>query len=252
MKSIIIGSTAAKHWFPTWRNPKDLDVLSTEPISDRGIDAQCHPLAELIIDSSIDKTYADPNLLYTLKVSHAYWNIHWAKTMADIYEFQKRGCFLDQELHDALVKMWMGIHGNKKVNLNQTKDTFWDDGVRRKYDHEYLHELIAFHGRPLHESLHVDGHQIMMDRNKFFSLPFNLQCDAALEEILTIAVERKNLSVKSKKSERLHAFSKAHFILCTSAAKGWFAQFLVENHFHLKYVLRDRWYSQLDKALQLL
>jgi hypothetical protein len=250
---LIIGSTAAYHWYADWRRPIDLDVLTKSKVSGFGVvDGQWHEVAQDIIERSTDKVFADPSILHTLKVSHAYWDIHWKKTMYDIHQFQVRGAGFHQDLHDRLVKVWTGIHGAKKVNLNQTKDTFWKDNVKRKYDHEWLHTLVAFHSTPLHERLHVSGHPIMMDKGAFFDLPLSLQLDTALEEILVLAIERGELGVQSSKVQRLVAFDKAHFTLCTSAAKGWFAQFLVQQAHTLKVTLREHWLQQLKTALQLL
>ena len=230
----IIGSTAAYHWFPDWRRPKDLDILTPATISGNQsgvcvVDAQWHELADDLIKASSDPVFLDPSLLYTLKASHAYWDIHWDKTMHDIWSFQQRGVDLDQGLHDRLVKMWAKVHGEKRVNLNQTVDIFWNDAVKRRYDHEWLHRQVKFYDHPLHESLHPEGSGVLIDKVKFFSLPFDLQLKVAMEEILTVAIERADLGVQSLQHERLAAVKRAHKKLCTTMAKGWFAQFCVIN-----------------------
>lgn len=257
MTWLMIGSVAAHHYFSDWRQPKDIDLLTPAKISGNHgdvcvVDAQWHELAEELIDLSANKVFADPWLLHTLKLSHAYWNIHWDKTMLDIHGFQRRGVPFDQPLHDRLVKMWEKVHGAKKVNLNQSKETFWKDGVKRRYDHEWVHTLVAFYDTPLHELLHVPNKPVWISKEKFFELETSLQLDAALEEILTFAIERGGLGVQSTKAQRLAAVHRAHFTLCTSATKGWFAQFLVQHAYELKITLRPRWYPQLDRALSLL
>lgn len=254
MRWIIIGSTAACHWYPDWRQPKDLDLLTPAKISGNHsefcvVDAQWHDLADELIARSTHKVFADPLLLHTLKVSHAYWDIHWDKTMFDIHMFQQKGAGFDQELHDRLVTMWTSVHGAKKVNMAQTVDTFWNDAVLRRYDHEWLHRQVAFHGAPLHERVRPDLTSTWVSRELFDALPFELQCDLALEEILTTAIERADLMLQSSKSERLSAVKRAHFLLCTSMTKGWFAQFLVQQAFHLRVTLRTRWYQQLNQVL---
>lgn len=226
---LIIGSTAARHWFPDWRAPKDLDVLTLTDQKVVGADAKSHPLVPLLIERSSDKTYADPTVLYTLKVSHAYWDIHWDKTMFDIWQFQRRGVMLDQDLHDQLVEMWRDIHGNKKVNLSKSADTFWRDAVKRRYDHEWLHEQVKFYDRPLHEGLHPDYSSILIDRTRFEALPFYLQLKTVMEEVLTVAIERADLGVECNMPQRLMAVKRAHKKLCISMTKGWFAQFCVVN-----------------------
>ena len=248
MNTIIIGSTAANHWFPDWRKAKDLDILSTGSMKVSGVDAQHHELAQMVIDQSSDKEFADPSVLYTLKVSHAYWDIHWDKTMYDIWQFQLRGCgIIKQDLHDSLVKMWTKVHGAKKVNLTQSKDKFWNDAVERRFDHEWLHDQVKFFDRPMHETLHPEHSKVLIDRRKFFGLSETDRLKAAMEEILTIAIERADLGSESKNGDRLRAVKYSHKKLCTTMSKGWFAQYLVEN---ACFLVGDRWWSgHLDKVL---
>lgn len=246
---MIIGSTAARHWFPDWREPKDLDVLTLEDMKVPGADAKSHRLVPLLIERSTNKTYADPTILYTLKVSHAYWDIHWDKTMYDIWQFQKRGCLLDDELHDRLVEMWTEVHGAKKVNMRQGVDTFWEDAVKRTHDHERLHEKVAFHGRPLHERVRKDPASVWVDQHLFNELPLHLKEDLVLEELLVTAIERFNLTAASTRVDVLRAVKNAHFKLVTSMTKGWFAKFVVLSSCELLYWQRERWYNHLDQVL---
>lgn len=251
---IIIGSTAAKHWFPDWREPKDLDLLTPTTVKTGDqrvlyIDAKWHRLAETLIERSSSRTFLDANLLFTLKVSHAYWNIHWDKTMYDIWQFQHRGCLLDLELHDELVKLWAEVHGAKQVNMRQGTDTFWDDAVKRRHDHEWLHQQVAFRGRPLHERVRPDPSSVWVDRALFNQLPLDLKYDLVLEELLVTAIERFNLSAASSRLDIMRAVKGAHFKLCTSMTKGWFAQFTVLSSYTLLSVQRDRWYNHLTTVL---
>lgn len=224
-------------------------MLCSTPFKLKGVDAQCHELAEYIIDRSADPAFADPIILYTLKVSHAYWDIHWDKTMYDIWQFQQRGwAILDQDLHDRLVQLWTKIHGPKKVNLGQSKDTFWHDAVKRRYNHEWLHERVKFYGRALHENLHPDHSDVLIDHQKFLNLSEFHQLQLAMEEVLTIAIERADLGIQSSKSDRLRAVKYAHKKLCTSMAKGWFAQFCVENA-HLLVGDRSYWFDHFNAVI---
>lgn len=257
MTWLIIGSVAARHHLPQWRAPKDIDLLTPAKITGSHgeicvVDSQWHYLAEELIEDSRDKVFADAWLLHTLKLSHSYWDIHWDKTLADIHTFKSLQVPFSQDLHDRLVAMWTTIHGAKSVNLNQGRDTFWQDAVPRRYDHEWLHELVKFGERPLHEGLHPQGREVWMDRDAFFDLPFDLRCKVALEEMLVVAIERGDLTVDSPKHERLMAVHAAHKKLCTTMAKGWFAQFTVQHAHELRSTMRPLWYNQLDRALQLL
>lgn len=254
-KWVIVGSVAARHWYPDWREPKDIDLLTPATIttSDQQtiyIDAQWHRLGETLLDRSLDRTFLDADLLFTLKVSHSYWPIHWDKTMYDIHQFQVRGCRLQQDLHDDLVRLWTEVHGAKRVNMAQSRDTFWQDAVVRRYDHEWLHEQVAFHGRPLHERVRRNPTSVWVSRDLFDDLPPDLQTDLILEEVLVTAIERFDLTVASTKVERLRAVTHAHRLLCTSMTKGWFAQQVVLSTYNLLVTQRPRWYNHLHHVLQ--
>lgn len=254
---LIIGSAATYHWFPTARKPADIDILTPAKITGSHskhciVDAQWHDAAEAIIASSTDPVFADPNVLLTLKVSHAYWDIHWDKTIFDVWFLQQRDAQILNGLHDILVPVWTKIHGEKKVNMAKTMDQFFNDGVQRVHDHEKLHELVALHGRPLHERIRPNPTTAWVSRELFFDLPMELRLHAALEEIMATAIERARLNKAAKNSDIMAAVKRAHFLLCTSMTKGWFARFLVEHSFELRHELRPMYMNKIRRALEAL
>ena len=127
MNWLIIGSTATYHWFPDARKPSDIDLLSKAKISGNVstecvVDSHWHDAAQLVIDKSKDKVFADPDLLFTLKVSHANWDIKWDKTMFDIHFLKQKGAKLDMEVWTALTKVWKTVHAKHKCNLKHNRN----------------------------------------------------------------------------------------------------------------------------------
>ncbi len=214
------------------------------------VDAQWHDQAQWLIDRNIDSTFMDKDLLYTLKVSHAHWNIHWDKTMVDIAFLQQRGCTLDEEAYSSLIVTWKQIHGSKKVNLNKPNDEFFADVVTRIFDHESLHSLVAFNGTPMNERIRPDLTRAWCDIELFNALSAEEKAQTALEEILVVAIERGKLTTASKLSDLLKAVKRSHFLLCTTMATGWFARYLIENHFNLIITRRAQWMSKLTTVLK--
>lgn len=252
---LIIGSVAARHWFPDARDPSDIDLLT--PLTFTGskrdiciVETQWHDVAQFIIDRNVDSVFADPNVLFTLKVSHAEWDIKWEKTMFDVKFFKDHGCQLDEELYAKLIPVWKEIHGKKRVNMAQSMETFFSDAVKREYNHEDLHELVAFHEHPLHEELRPDHGTAWCDRTKFEAMDFERQCEVALEEIMATAIERFSLTVESKTVPILQAVHKVYFKLCTSMTTGWFAKFLILNRYELLFERREKWMIHLKTSLQ--
>lgn len=103
MSSLIYGSTAAKYWWPEFREPRDFEQISTT-CPQEGNDFI--PAFKTIGGINTNDTYVDPNILYTIKVSHAAWDIKWVKTMKDIGFMQSKGCILLPHLFKALYADW--------------------------------------------------------------------------------------------------------------------------------------------------
>jgi hypothetical protein len=251
---IIIGSTALAHWFPDWnREPKDIDLLSDVTIKPGNgqfvVDAHWHEAAPLLIKASKNKTFLDPDLLLTLKVSHAPWDIKWGKTMFDIDFLYSKGLEVNEELHAELIKVWKRVHGPKKVNMTQTVDVFFNDCVPRLYDHEVVHEHVAFYDRPMHELLRPDPKTVWCSVERFNQLSFDDQCKTVLEEMMTVAIERANLTLKSSVIDYRRAIHNASFKLITSMTTGWFSRFIIRHHRHLLIERKELWVPQIKKAL---
>ena len=254
MKWLITGSVAQYHWFEDSRKPKDIDLLTPAKICGNDplvcvIDAKWHELADEIILRNNDPVFVDPNMLFTLKVSHAHWDIFWNKTMFDITFLKEKGCHIHEDLYHKLVKMWTGIHGEKRANLNVTVEEFFSDAVNRKYDHDFIHECVAFNDRPMHELIRPDLSKAWCSEELFNALSEEQRAQTALEEMMATAIERRNLDVRSSKLVRYAALLHAHKQLCTSMTKGWFARYLIINHHDLIHKRKSQWQNQLTIAL---
>lgn len=247
---LIIGSTAAYHWYPDSRAPRDLDLLTPASINAPGvIDAQWHDAAEEIIRINEDPVFVDPNTLFTLKVSHAHWDVKWYKTMYDVHFFQKKGCVLNMDLYRKLFKVWETVHGKKRVNMSKPMTEFFKDAVHREFNHEELHWLVAFYDRPMHEVLRPDHGTAWCSEEKFNALTHDDQARCALEEIMVVAIERFNLRAADAPSTKRAAVSQAFFKLVTSMTTGWFARFLILHRNELLFERKDEWMRVLNKAL---
>jgi hypothetical protein len=139
---------------------------------------------------------ATPAELYTIKISHAYWEINrsaanWNKHASDIIFLQRKGAKIIFSLHDELKPIWAERYDNRKrVSLDKTGKQFFSDAVDRTYDHDSLHESVAYHDRPLYERFLKDGSEVMSDWEKFWELSHELQTQAVREEIYATALER--------------------------------------------------------------
>ncbi len=247
-KQLIFGSTAMIYWFPDFNNkPKDLDIIfNTSVKAPKGIEYHWVDSFQYIFDNNIDCEYVDKDFLYTIKISHAAWDIWWDKTMYHINFMKERGCKLDYTLYNMLIKEWEILHGSKKrIKLKGKPETFFNTNVTRKIDHEQLHEIVKFYDKPIHYSIRKDINTVTPSKKLWDSLSYGDQIKCALEETYVFALERyidlpPNI-----------AFTKALKHLITHSTKGYFNLFLIDNFFTLIYFDKSRYlkfYKQIKEG----
>ncbi len=194
--------------------------------------------------------------LYTLKISHGYWNINntWQKHAADIVTMYKHGAQFIPELHDLLQPVWEEKHGGKrKINLGKEAADFFNDKVVRVYDHDSIHHAVTRHERPLFERILKDGHTVAVDKAKWDLLPYELQLEMVREEVYATAIERFVLPSNYTYSPG-RAYRWALMKTPTDFSKGWFAKFVLLNLHNLMtpdcdYVARFK--SQTERLILL-
>lgn len=225
---LIFGSTAIRHWFPDYeKEPKDLDYIAgnypDDYIKQEGIEVHVPETGafEYLIRYNKDKEYVDPDLLYTIMVSHMPWeskNGKWFKYLKDIIFLQNKGLKVNQTIRQAFQKEWELRFGNKShISLNKATEMFFKDGVRREYDHDWLHEHFKIGDVPAYTRALKEDDKPIMCSHKFMFLPYVQQLHCALEEMFVVAFER-NIPL-----------STAYKSLITKMTKGWFNTFMILN-----------------------
>lgn len=241
--TVIIGSAAAKHWFPDFpREPNDVDSFDRVPTGEAGnYDIFWHPLLMEWFDTFYVNhcRFATPDELYTIKVSHAYWELKngsWDKHIFDMLWLKNKGAVLLEDLHNTLYKVWEETHGKKKMDLSKEADEFFKDAVKRTYDHDSIHYSVAFEpGKPIYEKILKDGHSVDVDPKKLWVLPFDEQVKLFREEVAATALERLMIPNNYKFSAG-RAWHWALRRTITSLTKGKSARFIVENFEHFSKV----------------
>lgn len=256
---VLIGSTAAKHWYEDFRTPNDLDYHSDKEITFaqdfllagksavRDFDTTTAPWSTPVVrpDVFVDERLgqwdwghvAKPEELYTMKVSHAFWEIgdgqqgvrNWNKHMSDVIFYQRKGIKFERELYDILLPIWKDIHARKRTSLAQNKDNFFKDAVKRIYDHDSIHDSIAYGDHPLYEDILVPGEQVMVDSTKFFAMDYETQLRLVREEVYATALERI-LIPNNYGGSPSAAYSWALRRTITSLFKNEWALFVVLNY----------------------
>jgi len=228
MTTLVIGSHAMKMLGVGNRTPKDFDVFSDAP--GPAEDAFWHDSFRDWIGEGRSR-WATLDEIYTIKVSHAQWDLvnhTWEKHVYDIVQLKRAGAVLDLELHKLLYKVWEQEHGVKVMDLDQDKRDFFDDAVRRTYDHDSLHDSVAYGEHPVYTEVLKDGAEVDIDMKKMKALPLERFVDLIKEEIFVTALERivvpRNYVV-SPGAAYWWAFRRT----ATSLTKGWTARTIMDN-----------------------
>lgn len=236
MTTLIIGSMAAvqQHGVPLGRLPKDCDVYSDQGpdglTGDQDIFWDDRLYSWLGEDSGT--RFATLDELYTIKHSHAYWelpNRSWDKHMGDMLRLEEAGARLNDELHDLLYSIWVDKHGAKRVDLNMDKTEFFDDGVKRKYDHDSVHYSVAYGDHPLYEDFLKAPPSVAIDMARVWEAPEDKIINLFREEVYATALERIVIP-KDYRCSPMAAYRWALRRTITSLTKGRSAKFIVSNY----------------------
>jgi hypothetical protein len=229
MTCIVIGSTAIGRYIPGFREPKDLDMFSDDPkvmAEFPGKDIFWHPNFKAFWTDQFKM--ANLNELYTIKLSHAAWDVgSWTKHMDDLVQLRIHGAEVIEPLYDMLYGVWEETHGRKVVDLNKDKTEFFSDAVKRRYDHDSVHYSVAYGDRPLYEDFLAGT--VAMDMVAVWAAPEETQIRLFREEIYATALERIIIPSDYTESPR-GAYAWALKRTVTSLTKGRSSRFIAERY----------------------
>lgn len=200
-----------------------------------------HELGELIEGTALASkkvlgiTAVHPNVVYALKRSHAYLgdkqNPHFQKTRKDIGVLEAHGCAIPDELKAWFRKREKATYNYKVPSLERNKQNFFNvnEGVPYIYDHDSIHEAVAYHEHPAYTYFQRDGHSVAVDRNKWENLPEEVRLNSVLEESYVLALERM-LIPGNFKANPDKAFLIALQKVCTTIASGWWREYAWRNY----------------------
>lgn len=189
------------------------------------------------------------NNLYTLKLSHVFWNIHHDKTIADIIFMSRNGAKVNKPLFYKLKEHWKTVHGGKEfLSLDRSKEEFFDDYVPKVIDHDQIHVWVAkYENSPLYERCLKDGEEVLLDWNKFSTLSHEDKIHMMREEIMTIGIERWGIPKMFDIPSGV-CYSRAARLVLTNLMKGRFANFIA---FNLDEILNYRMTDEYFKVKKL-
>lgn len=114
-------------------------------------------------------------------------------------------------------------------NLMQSKEDFFDDAVAKKYEHDYLHELVAFYDKPLYTRMLRSQELAWCEKDKWLNFTHEDKVKCIAEETFVIALERFMIPNNWKHPSKL-AYMKALKKVCTTLCSGWFRDYAINYY----------------------
>lgn len=230
----LTGSRALGCWFADARKATgDWDYISPYdlPCADDIPDSW-----DVFIDSRLASwkwgPVANPDELYTMKISHSFWEINgprdWNKHASDIVFLSRKGTQFIRPLYEILLPIWKERYRAHPTNLNQSSEQFFSDAVNRKYDHDSVHVSIAYGDVPLYVSILREDSDVAVDNGKFWSMDHYTQIRLVREEIYATALERILIPAHYQGSPSA-AYHWALRRTATSLFKNEWALFILRN-----------------------
>lgn len=262
---MLIGSRAYAHWDSSFNlNPeKDWDLITdVAPISDDKIEIQRLDFLisgeflkfatnEVIVIGGIEYPVCSLRGLSALKLSHLSLDYRWIKHISFWHKYLKPHFNQDDwELVKRREKLTLIDANQKNPTLSMSNVDFFDDFVLKKYDHDYLHELVSFYDAPLYTRLKFSNKRDLAWCEKQlwdeFSHDDKLRC--ICEEASTIALERFLLPQKERYPNV--AYYKALQKVCTSLTSGWFREYAIWNWEELMQMSRTTLLQEITNNLK--
>lgn len=246
---MIIGSSAIKYWFPDFpREPKDYDIVAFDKYDKQDL-IRIHkgtPNLKLeVLENPIllnwfknvkgfIPQYCWKDELYTLKISHCFWELEngsWRKHIWDVQWLKEKGCKFIPELFYQLFNYWETIHGKRKAsNLNMSAEEFFDNVVGFPVEHDFLHTLLVQHdyfgnqNLPMYVKVLKDGEEVNVSEEKFNSLTEKEKFNLVFEEVAVMSLERYgNMYYKKAYDRMLKKFILNHCPI-------WEGIWIIQNH----------------------
>lgn len=240
MRNLLIGSRALNYWYPKVpiKDTTDWDVISDEPIEG----TEWHN-PNLLKNYAMERyatgirvgefNVVSPKGLFIVKRSHLWRDLSFGKHITHFHKYlnQVRGDLNtgDWVVYKERLLATQVQFPKQHPRLDVSVGEFFDDYVPKKYDHDYLHELLAYEAKPMYSRLQRDSSKAWCEKDLWESLTHTQKIQCCAEETQVIAVERFMVPSQWEFIPRL-AYMKSLEKVCTTLTSGWFRDFAIDNY----------------------
>lgn len=222
-----------------WEKYDDVDVTFLEDLYSEEILKSCMKYA---VDSKVDFTevhelsvlVAPLSALMIMKRSHLWRDLNWEKHITQYhFELLPRCSFVKPS--DFLVKERAKLTKEKypqpHPDLSKSNEEFFDDAVKKDFDHDWIHELVAYGKRPMFEKLKHKGGEdsAWCSKDLWDKLTHEERLKCVAEEAHVIACERF-LIPSNWTHNWWGAYMKAVKKVCTTLCSGYFRDYAIDYY----------------------
>ena len=248
MKNLLIGSQALQYWDRSFkvRSNSDWDIISKDKISDDNLSIEHHSFDSIGNDDLLNyasESYIEiagqkvhvvkPVGLTIVKRSHLWRDRSFEKHITQYHRHLKlyREYFTkkDIEVLNKRTKLTALAYPQSNPNLMQSVEDFFDDAVIKKYNHDYLHELIAYNDEPLYKKMQKCSSSVSCDVDLWYTFTHEHKVQCIAEEAYVISIERFLVPSDWQTPSKL-AFYKSVNKICTTLCSGWFRDYAIDNY----------------------
>lgn len=244
-KNLLIGSRALAYWDRNFelKGDRDWDV-----VTDRDLDwAECHSYDQLdnrsllayvsdlhtVYHNGTELHVVNPVGLSIVKRSHLWRDLGFQKHITQYHrhlaKYRSLYSSIDWSRLEDRTKLTMLGYPKTTPNLNQSVDSFFDDAVKKTYNHDWLHTLVAYESQPMYTRLQTDANWAWCKEDLWHGLS-QLQKDQCVsEESMVIAIERYLVPSQWRYPPKL-AYLKSLDRVCTTLCSGWFRDHAIDYY----------------------
>lgn len=250
---ILVGSRALAYWLnkpELVKDNSDWDLITERPMpSTNKCRIECHydlndadvshyTTSSTIILNGVVIPVCSLKGLMLIRRSHLHrpqkfqrnmWlfnQVNWPMMKLELDDF-------DKEFLKTRTRLTKEKFGDRVPSLNQTNEDFFDDYVTKHFDHDYVHEYVAYYDKPLYTRLKYDYDLAKCEKKLWNKLTFEDKIKCVLEECYVIGLERfivpKLLNKQSHQPFRFAVVSALNKV-CTTLTSGWFRDFAIDNY----------------------
>lgn len=245
MKPVLIGSRALEFWFPDkfkCRDTSDYDIIT----DDKYPGYECHELevlenwklleyvsGETTLPSGLIVDVLSPVGLAIIKRSHLHRDLFFDKHMTQYIRHLKKFrdskfSEKDEEVLQSRIKATLEYFSRPHPSLRKTVSDFFDDYVTKKYDHDMLHELVAYYDKPLYTKMQLDSKYAWCEKELWNTFTDEDKTKTVAEETYVISIERFQVPTDWKEPAKL-SYLKSLRKVCTTLTSGWFRDWAIDH-----------------------